>query len=569
MPVLNDSGQSFNFKTLTFSDNASFVLGPSDIVAFVGPNNSGKSQALRDLHNHLISNSDGVVIQSVELSDSFTPENVGAFINNSLEVTQDSYGNFRYSGYGMNLVSSGPSEALWPGSRSALVPLFCLQMLTEKRITDSDPVNAIDLNDSPSHPIHMLYRDDEIADRLARYFKRAFSEDLIVHLRSGMSIPLFVGERPELRMGEDRASSTYWQRVAESTVPLQEQGDGMRSFASVILHLLAPGSPSILLLDEPEAFLHPPQARLLGELIAREKPQNAQLFVATHSPDVIQGLINASPRQVRILRMRREGDVNYVTELENERIQSLDSNPAMKYTSVMSGIFHDRVIICEGSSDCLFYSSIIELPEVNGESNPDVLFVNAGGKQNIAPLAEMLSSLDVPVDVIADIDVIRDKYVIQQLITVLGGDWCSSRPLVSAVDSAIRKGTGWKKAGEVKEQIDEIMAGISPEEEVPRPAQIQIESIFRASTPWGYVKSAGESAIPSGIPTQNFNNLKDKCKQIGLWIVPVGELEGFCTAFSKSSGWAQQVLEKYDLANSNELKDAREFIREIWASKVK
>ena len=64
--------------------------------------------------------------------------------------------------------------------------------------------------------------------------------------------------------------------------------------------------------------------------------------------------------------MRREGDVNYVTELENERIQSLDSNPAMKYTSVMSGIFHDRVIICEGSSDCLFYSSIIELPEVNG-----------------------------------------------------------------------------------------------------------------------------------------------------------------------------------------------------------
>ena len=66
----------------------------------------------------------------------------------------------------------------------------------------------------------------------------------------------------------------------------------MRSYASVILHLLAPITPSILLLDEPEAFLHPPQARLLGEIIAAERPSRAQLVVATHSPDVLHGLMN-------------------------------------------------------------------------------------------------------------------------------------------------------------------------------------------------------------------------------------------------------------------------------------
>ena len=49
----------------------------------------------------------------------------------------------------------------------------------------------------------------------------------------------------------------------------------MRSFASVILHLLAPNTQSVLLLDEPEAFLHPPQARLLGEFIAKERPKRA------------------------------------------------------------------------------------------------------------------------------------------------------------------------------------------------------------------------------------------------------------------------------------------------------
>ena len=54
------------------------------------------------------------------------------------------------------------------------------------------------------------------------------------------------------------------------TTPLKRQGDGMRSFASVVLHLLATVTPSILMLDEPEAFLHPPQARLLGTSLLRK-----------------------------------------------------------------------------------------------------------------------------------------------------------------------------------------------------------------------------------------------------------------------------------------------------------
>ena len=567
--MLANAGLSFNFESITFSDSTTLLLGPSDIVVLVGPNNSGKSQALRDLRNCLLGNSIGIVIESAKMSDAFTSENVGTFIRTNLQIAQQTNGNYRYSGYGVDFQDSREPNVLWPRQRSALLSLFCLQMLTESRITDSNPVAAIDMDQSPSHPIHILYRDDEVADRMAAYFKRAFRQNLTVHLRSGSSIPLMVGERPAMQKGEDRASSTYWRRLMEVTLPLEQQGDGMRSFASVILHLLAPGTPSILLLDEPEAFLHPPQARLLGELIAREKPPHAQLFVATHSPDVIQGLINAAPRQVRLLRVQRvsDGNINYITELENEKIQILDTNPAMKYTSVMSGIFHQRVIICEGNSDCLFYSSIIDLPEVNGGTNPDVLFVNAGGKQNIASLAEMLVSLGVPVDVIADIDVIRDEYVIQQIISVLGGDWSSFRPLARTVDSAIRKGKGWKNAGEVKKQVNEIMAGIPLTEEVPRTAQRKIDSIFREATPWGYVKSAGESAIPNGMPTQNFRDLKYKCKQLGLWIVPVGELEGFCTAVSKS-GWTQQVLENYDLTSSGDLEDARDFVREIWTAKV-
>jgi hypothetical protein len=38
----------------------------------------------------------------------------------------------------------------------------------------------------------------------------------------------------------------------------------MRSFATVLLYVLAADTHSVQFLDELEAFLHPPQARLLG-----------------------------------------------------------------------------------------------------------------------------------------------------------------------------------------------------------------------------------------------------------------------------------------------------------------
>jgi AAA15 family ATPase/GTPase len=49
--------------------------------------------------------------------------------------------------------------------------------------------------------------------------------------------------------------------------PLQAQGDRMRSFIGLML-VVSAGQYQVLLIDEPEAFLHPPQARLLGRRIA-------------------------------------------------------------------------------------------------------------------------------------------------------------------------------------------------------------------------------------------------------------------------------------------------------------
>ena len=61
-----------------------------------------------------------------------------------------------------------------------------------------------------------------------------------------------------------------------------------------------------------------------------------------------------------------------------------------------------------------------------------------------------------------------------------------------------------------------------------------------------------------------YENIEKFCKSIGLFIVPVGEMECFYRATNKEKkDWVYEVLENYNLANEPKLEDARKFIEEI------
>ena len=562
-----DSSPAVTFESITFSDGTTVTLDPTDVVVLVGPNNAGKSLALRELEQHIGNPANTTVIKSKTLLKTGTQENLSEYLRKHAQVrTQGS--NRVYSGYRFSVPETRISE-FWTGNLEQLRSFFCMRILTETRITDSNPANAIAVLDEPaSHPIHMLYSDDQLEHKISEYFQRAFGEALIVYRAGGNRLPLFVGDRLVPEYGEDRISNSYLERLRASAKPLNEQGDGMRSFASVIVHLLAPITPSILLLDEPEAFLHPPQARLLGEIIAREKSPRAQLFVATHSPDVLQGLINVAPDHLRVLRIQRDGDVNRVKELDKELVKQISVDPLMKYSSVLSGVFHERVIICEADADCMFYSSLLDIPNVHGERQPDVLFVHANGKGRVAALAKTLVALDVPVDVVVDIDILNDTVVLERVLDSLDGDSAAVLPLAEAVRAAIEQHKPWLNAGEVRNEIERILAEAPSTGEFPKSSRASIDALFRKASPWDVVKSGGESAIPSGQATQDFQKLQELCKQIGLWIVPVGELEGFCKSVGNHGPrWVQEVIEERDLETDPGLEQARDFMREIWQSK--
>jgi hypothetical protein len=556
---------SVSFSSVRFSDGTQIPLAPDDIIVFVGPNNAGKTSALYALDTLAHEGDQATkVVVSAEMSRVGTTEDLLSFLVNNFKTIGDAP-NRQFSGVKSHAEEKQIDKG-WTGALSLLSRFFCFVIRTDQRLSDSNATQGLDsLERAPDHPIHLMFLDDELEKKIGGYFKKVFGQDLSVFRLGGSKMPLLVGDRPKLEVGEDRLSTSYNKRLLREAAPLSSQGDGMRAFATVLLRTLGSPAMSILLLDEPEAFLHPPQARYLAEVIAKERGVRTQLFIATHSEDILQGLLNAAPAQLRIIRLTHEGSINRARELDRTLTTRISADPLMRFTSVLSGIFHERVIVCESDADCMFYNAILSEPGVHGTREPDVRFLQSGGKHRLASLAETLRALNVNVDVIADIDILNDLDVLRGLVLALGGEWNKFESLAKAIKSAIEQRKDWLDSSEVVRDIRAILDRSPTIGTFPQPLRQEVNRVFAKSSPWDAVKSAGTAAIPAGQATQQYKTFESMCSGIGLWIVPVGELEGFCRPEgAHGPRWVQNVLKRYSPAEAPELSDAREFMRCIW-----
>ena len=215
---------------------------------------------------------------------------------------------------------------------------------TETRLNATVPAELVNLASEPAtHPLHRLYDDDQLEAKLDRIFKRAFGQNLILNRGAGRDVMLHLGDRHTLPNNPDRQSREF--RRAVNALPMvHEQGDGMRAFVGVLLGVLAMDRDAAFI-DEPEAFLHPPQANMIGRVLAEQTPSKRQLFVATHSTDFLKGVLDHCSPRVRVVRLQRTGDVNFVTELRPEAVRSVWGDPILRYSRVLEGLFHDGAIV--------------------------------------------------------------------------------------------------------------------------------------------------------------------------------------------------------------------------------
>jgi len=218
-------------------------------------------------------------------------------------------------------------------------------------------------------------------------------------------------------------------RAALGALPrLIDQGNGMRGLLGLLISMLSTATP-IVLIDEPEAFLHPPQARVLGRALAElAQERGLQVILATHDRNILTGLLEAVGAVVSVVRLERTGNSTMARQLDPAVLWELWEQPALEYTNILDGLFHRLVVLCEAEADCHFYAAAIDAAHADHVlpiTPSDILFVPSFGKTGMAKLAYFLRATGVKVVATPDLDVLNDKAVIRSLVTALGSPWSS------------------------------------------------------------------------------------------------------------------------------------------------
>lgn len=555
----------FWIEGITFSEETTIETDKDDIVVFVGPNNAGKSASLKEMFSLLNSKKKkGKVLKDIKINKEGDVDDLFKLLDTSATKNHDNPSQILYQGFGFSIWEN-TAKSNYDSHKNgigALTSLYANSLTTEQRLTAANPAINIKLTtDAMQHPIHYLQKDDGLEKRFSNYFRQAFDTDLTVHRNAGSEVPLYVGEKPIPKVNEDRVSAGYLEELEKLDL-LHEQGDGMRSFVGVLLNAFI-SNHSILFIDEPEAFLHPPQARLLGKMLAKDLPSKKQLFLATHSEDFLKGLMDAKISNLKIVRIQRKGSVNPVSILNSTDIENIWSDSLLRHSNVLSGLFHSKVIICESDSDCRFFSAIMtaQFDDIE-EVAPDILFIHCGGKHRMPVVIKALEKMDVKLSVVTDFDVLNDLNPIKPIYEEMGGNWGDVESDWKTVKTEIEQKRPELLTDELKKEILDIFDSTS-DRVFPKEKAKEISKALRKASAWSEAKELGRAYIPSGNATQAFNRLQEKFKSLGFFILEVGELECFVKSLGNHGPkWVSEVLRK-DLKSDPELEKARLFVREI------
>lgn len=207
------------------------------------------------------------------------------------------------------------------------------------------------------------------------------------------------------------AADSYLQVTQGGTSPLELQGTGLqRALLWSTLSVMTGGgrrrgleaeAPRILLIDEPEAFLHPPTIRAARDALYAFALHNPdwQVIATTHSPI----FIDLSKDHTTIIRVdNAPGARSHVISTdrvsfdaqERERLQMVRAcNPV-----VNEFFFHDDIVLVEGPTEQV---ALLHVAHATGR---DVHVINCLGKANIPMFARILNHFQVPYTVIHDAD---------------------------------------------------------------------------------------------------------------------------------------------------------------------
>ena len=536
---------------IKFNNGEEVQISKDDIVIFVGPNNAGKSQSLRDIFMLSSTKQPSIVVSDITITKYGLPI-LPLLERISIGHDNGSFKSFQVMGHKFNInrftESNYWDDALFGVFRN----LFVVNLDTSTRLITCLPQPNIARNSNKQHPIHYAAFDGDCRKWLSKKFKEAFNVEIIPNKQFGDIIPLCMGEPVKFTKDfeDEETRQESYAEILATYKQVQDQGDGIKSFTGILLYLMLDYYCTYLI-DEPESFLHPPQARIMGQIIGQTLKDDQQAFISTHSEDIIKGLLETCPKRIKIIRIMRENDTNYFSILDNNSFNAVWNDPLLKYSNIMSSLFHKSVVLCESDSDCKMYS-IIEshIKQAEGKYS-ETLFIHCGGKHRMAKVATALRLLNVEVKLIPDIDILNDENTFKGIVEAFGIDWEQIKSDYKVIVSNLHSTKEKINRNTAKASILQILDSSDSTDLSTKEIESIRDSISTISK-WAEIKRMGISAIPVGDATKAFQRINQLLRENQIYIVPVGELECFIKEVGKHGPeWVNKVLEQYsDLDNS-------------------
>ncbi len=316
----------------------SLEIDTTPVTVFVGPNNSGKSKILIEIENYCrngITSSTDVLLQEIIFSELENP--INELANLTLKPKDGEFLRpydliFGNGNYKNNINKDSIIKILQ--NPNSMREDFCRYYMTiktlrldgERRIHLINESGGGDLQDHPQNTLQILFRNNHKRKEVRRIIYESFKKYFVVDPTNLGLLRIRLSDIPPKSETQERGLDEESVDFHNKAIDIRFMSDGVKAFAGIIIEIIA-GDPKVILIDEPEAFLHPSLATNLGKEISKSITHGSKnLFVSTHSSNFLMGCIQ-SGNELNIVRLTYSNNIPTARILPYDKVLKLMRHP--------------------------------------------------------------------------------------------------------------------------------------------------------------------------------------------------------------------------------------------------